>query len=456
MKKYIGDKRFYKQVFTLILPIMLQQLFVSIAGYVDNLMINEYGDGPLAYNGVSAANRLMFVCNFVWMGLAATASIFIAQYFGAKNKEKIKESIRLSLVVEMIFGVIGALVLLLFGQMVVNSYVQDPMSREFGYDYIKVMATGVIFIALNTALSNSLRSVKKATLPLVSGVIGIIVNVCLNYCFIFGNFGFPELGATGAAIATVISKVVEFVVFVVAIIVMKEENFKGLLKSLKISKNLVKEYIKKGIPLVTNELLWALGMVILTAMYTYKNDLWYNAYSYSQNISDLFFIVFAGIGTGTAVIVGESLGKSDFERAEKDFYSMKGLSIMIGAFVGVLMIITSPYISLMFEPTLEVKEMMIKVLNVTAIFCAIYCYNSVSFFVLRSGGDTTRAFILDQTPTYLIAIPLAAILGINASKWGLALPLIYLITHSSDVFKIFLGNYFVNKKTWLVNLTTEK
>ena len=456
MKKYIGDKRFYKQVFTLILPIMLQQLFVSIAGYVDNLMINEYGDGPLAYNGVSAANRLMFVCNFVWMGLAATASIFIAQYFGAKNKEKIKESIRLSLVVEMIFGVIGALVLLLFGQMVVNSYVQDPMSREFGYDYIKVMATGVIFIALNTALSNSLRSVKKATLPLVSGVIGIIVNVCLNYCFIFGNFGFPELGATGAAIATVISKVVEFVVFVVAIIVMKEENFKGLLKSLKISKNLVKEYIKKGIPLVTNELLWALGMVILTAMYTYKNDLWYNAYSYSQNISDLFFIVFAGIGTGTAVIVGESLGKSDFERAEKDFYSMKGLSIMMGAFVGVLMIITSPYISLMFEPTLEVKEMMIKVLNVTAIFCAIYCYNSVSFFVLRSGGDTTRAFILDQTPTYLIAIPLAAILGINASKWGLALPLIYLITHSSDVFKIFLGNYFVNKKTWLVNLTTEK
>ena len=456
MKKYIGDKRFYKQVFTLILPIMLQQLFVSIAGYVDNLMINEYGDGPLAYNGVSAANRLMFVCNFVWMGLAATASIFIAQYFGAKNKEKIKESIRLSLVVEMIFGVIGALVLLLFGQMVVNSYVQDPMSREFGYDYIKVMATGVIFIALNTALSNSLRSVKKATLPLVSGVIGIIVNVCLNYCFIFGNFGFPELGATGAAIATVISKVVEFVVFVVAIIVMKEENFKGLLKSLKISKNLVKEYIKKGIPLVTNELLWALGMVILTAMYTYKNDLWYNAYSYSQNISDLFFIVFAGIGTGTAVIVGESLGKSDFERAEKDFYSMKGLSIMMGAFVGVLMIITSPYISLMFEPTLEVKEMMIKVLNVTAICCAIYCYNSVSFFVLRSGGDTTRAFILDQTPTYLIAIPLAAILGINASKWGLALPLIYLITHSSDVFKIFLGNYFVNKKTWLVNLTTEK
>lgn len=456
MKKYIGDKRFYKQVFTLILPIMLQQLFVSIAGYVDNLMINEYGDGVLAYNGVSAANRLMFVCNFVWMGLAATASIFIAQYFGAKNKEKIKESIRLSLVVEIIFGIIGMLIFLLFGNMVVDSYVQDPISRSYGYDYISVMATGVIFIALNTAISNCLRSVKKTTLPLVAGTIGIVVNVCLNYCFIFGNFGFPELGAIGAALATVISKVVEFIVFIIAIIIMKEENFKGLFKSLKISKSLVEEYIRKGIPLVTNELLWALGMVILTAMYTYKNDLWYNAYSYSQNISDLFFIVFAGIGTGTAVIVGESLGKSDFERAEKDFYSMKGLSVIMGGFVGILMVITSPYISLMFNPTPEVKSIMIKVLSVTAIFCAVYCYNSVCFFVLRSGGDTTRAFILDQTPTYLIAIPLASLLGINASKWGLALPLIYLITHSSDIFKIFLANFFVRKKTWLVNLTTEK
>ena len=90
MKKYLGDRRFYRQFLTLIIPIMLQQLFVSIAGYVDNLMINSYGGNELAYNGVSAANRLMFVCNFVWMGLAATASIFIAQYFGAKDEQNVK------------------------------------------------------------------------------------------------------------------------------------------------------------------------------------------------------------------------------------------------------------------------------------------------------------------------------------------------------------------------------
>ena len=206
---------------------------------------------------------------------------------------------------------------------------------------------------------------------------------------------------------------------------------------------------------MTNELLWSVGMSLLAVFYTYKNDLWYNAYSYSQNISDLFFIIFAGIGTGTAVIIGESLGKGDFERAEKDYYSMRGLSIFMGIFVGVLMIITGPLISNMFEPTAEVKRMMVKILNVTGIFCAIYCYNSVSFFVLRSGGDTIKAFLLDQIPTYLIGIPLAIIFGVNASKWGINLTTIFLISHTNDVFKVFLGNYFVGKKTWLTNITTK-
>lgn len=454
-KKFIGDKKFYKHIVTLVIPIMLQQLFISIAGYVDNIMINNYGGNALAYNGVSAANRLIFILNFVWMGLAATSSIFISQYFGAKNKEKIKESIRLSLIVEVIFGIIGMLVIILFGKMVVNSYVQDEVSRSSGYEYINVILYGVIFIVLNTAISNSLRSVKKATLPLIAGICGILVNIFFNYCFIFGHFGFPELGAKGAAIATVMSKVAEFLFLVISILILKDDNFKGVLKGLSVPKNLIKEFIKKGSLLVTNELLWSVGMSLLAVFYTYKNDVWYNAYSYSQNISDLFFIIFAGIGTGTAVIIGESLGKGDFERAEKDYYSMRGLSVFMGLFVGVLMMLTGPYIANMFDPTPEVKQMMIKILNVTGIFCAVYCYNSVSFFVLRAGGDTIRAFLLDQTPTYLIGIPLAIIFGVNASKWGINITTIFLISHINDVFKIFLGNYFVGKKTWLTNITTQ-
>ena len=128
---------------------------------------------------------------------------------------------------------------------------------------------------------------------------------------------------------------------------------------------------------------------------------------------------------------------------------------MMGGFVGILMMITGPYIANLFNPTPESKKILVEVLNVTGIFCAIYCYNSVSFFVLRSGGDTTRAFILDQTPTYVIGIPLAIIFGLNAKAWGLSLGVIFLITHFNDVFKIFLGNYFVNKKKWLTNITTE-
>ena len=134
--KYFGNKKFYKQVFIIIIPIMLQQLLMSIAGYIDNVMINSFGGNANAYNGVNAANRFMFVCNFVFLGLSATASIFIAQYYGAKNKERIGESLRLSLIVGLMFGLIAFLAITLFGKQVVNLFVQAPEIREYGYEYL--------------------------------------------------------------------------------------------------------------------------------------------------------------------------------------------------------------------------------------------------------------------------------------------------------------------------------
>ena len=132
LKKFIGDKTFYKSVFAIIIPIMIQQLFLSIAGYIDNLMINSYGGTAEAYNGVNAANRLMFVCNFIWLGASATASIFISQFFGANDKEKSNEALRLGLIIAGIFGVLSFLAIILFGNSVVDSYKRNvSISKKF-------------------------------------------------------------------------------------------------------------------------------------------------------------------------------------------------------------------------------------------------------------------------------------------------------------------------------------
>lgn len=454
IKKYIGNKEFYLTVFSLIIPIMIQQLFVSIAGYVDNLMINNYGGSMHAYNGVSAANRLMFVCNFVWMGFASSASIFIAQYFGAKKEEKVKEAIVLSVIIAIVVGIISMLVIQFFGNYIVNSFVQEPEARAYGYQYLKYLKYGTVIISINIALGSAFRSVRLPFIAMIASIVGIIINIFLNWGLIFGNLGFPELGAGGAAIATIISKTVELLILIVMVVFVKEECFKGLIRKVKVSKEIWISFFKKAVPLVSNELLWSLGMILFAKYYTYQNDVWYNAYGYSQNISDLFFIVFAGLGTGTAVIIGNRLGKGEFEEVEKEFYHFRGLGIIMGLTVGGLMFLTAPLTSMMFTTEPVTQNLVIGILRITAVFTAVYCYNSVSFFTLRAGGDSFRAFVLDQAPTYLIGLPICMGLGMNAKNLGLSIIQVYFIAHILDVSKIFLGNYFIRKKRWLQNLTT--
>ena len=455
LKRYIGDKKFYKYVFSLIIPIMLQQLLISVAGYVDNIMINNYTVDSSAYNGVNAANRLMFVLNFVWLGCAAVSSIFISQFYGSGNKKKNEEAFRLGFLVSLVMGIISMFVIMFIGNKVVDSYLTTPEAREFGYHYLEYIKYGAIITSLNTFFANSFRSIEKPKIALISSTAGIFVNIFFNYCLIYGKLGMPEMGAGGAALATVISRFVEAFIFIYFLFIRKDSYFRKSFSSLKITSHLSLDYLKKGVPLVFNELYWALGMVLLAKFYTYNNDTWYSAYGYSQNITDLFFIIFAGLGSGTAIVIGTSLGRSDFEKAEDDFRKLKGLAVILGLTSGILMIITAPLIVKLFDPSDEIRLITIRLVQITGIFTAIYCFNSVCFFTMRAGGDNIRAVILDESPTYVIALPLAILFGLNAVNWGLSIIEIYIITHISDIFKIFLAVKFTNQKKWVVNLTTK-
>lgn len=455
MKKYIGDKAFYKKVFGIILPIMLQQLFLSLAGYIDNIMINNYDVMHDAYNGVSAANRIMFVFNFVLLGLIIGVNIFTAQYFGSKNHDKVKETNRLSLYVALLLAVVGFILMTIFGKRVIDLYIQDANDRQYGYQYLNVIRFSNFFLTINMSLASAYRSIQKPKIPLIVGVIGIIVNIFFNWVLIFGKLGFQEMASRGAALATVISKVVETITYVLIIELSKNEWIQGSFKKLYVSKSLIKEYIKRGLPIVLNELSWSLSMVLMARYYTYHNDMWYNAYAYTQNISDLFFIVFGGLGNGTAIIIGSLLGQSKFDEAITQSNYFKGLGIFLGTFVGIIMFATAPLTSRVFTNEPESIKIMIQILGITGIFTGIYCYNAVSFFILRAGGDSIRAFILDQVPIYVISLPITIYFGMNASNFGITVVLVYLISHLTDIIKIFISNRFVNQRKWVRNLTIE-
>lgn len=459
INKYIGDRAFYKMALAIIIPVVIQQLILSIAGYTDTLMINAFSKE--AYNGVFTANRFMFIMNFFWIGLAAGISVFIAQYFGAKDKKRIIGTIQLALIIGLVLGIASIFLIGFLGPVFVKIFIPGSdqlslMSLGYGIDYIKLMSVGAVIMLLNFMVSTVYRAIGKTKIPMYAGIAGIIVNIILNFVFIFGYLGFPAMGASGAALATVISKVVELLILVfIAFRYDKEKYAKETFKSFEIDKALFVLYLKKGLPVLFNEILWAIGVQILARLVTGGNYDWLMAFNYSQNVTDLFFIYFGGIATGTAILVGASLGEGDFIKAKDYANKLLGITVISSLIAIVLLVGLSPLLLLILTPVNNIYWSAYHLILATSIFVIAYGFNSFVYFVLRAGGDSLRAFLLDQLPTYFIGIPLTYLLHQKEAKWQLGLVVIFLATRSVDIVKIVVSYHFFKKETWMQNLTVK-
>lgn len=460
LKKFVGDKAFYKMALAIIIPVIIQQIILSIAGYVDSLMINSYSQ--VAYVGVSTSNRFMFVINFFWIGLASGISIFVAQYRGAKQTENIKAIIQLSLIIAIIIGIISFFAIYFLGPLVLKAFIPgqgatDLESVRFGTEYIKMIAFGAVIMLLNFMVSTIFRSLGKPKIPMFAGIAGIAINILLNVLLIFGYLGFPELGAMGAAIATVASKVIELGILLVVAFFFSEEGYaRKIWKKVYLNSRHVIMYLRKGTPIVINEVMWAIGMQLLAFFITGGNTAWLTSYNYFQNITDLFFVYYAGIATGTAVLVGSALGEGAFEKAKDYANKLIGLMVVAGTVAIILLVSVSPALLLILTPVGEIYWNAYYLILVTSAFIILYGFNAMVYYILRAGGDSLRSVLLDQLPIYLIGIPLAFLLYKMEPKWQLGLVLIFLITRLIDVIKVIASYFVFKQETWLQNLTVEE
>lgn len=457
LQKYIGDRAFYKMALGIIIPVIIQQLILSIAGYVDNLMISRFSQ--VAYTGVSTANRFMFLVNFFWIGLAAGISVFVAQYFGAKDKKHMSATIQLSLLITLVIGVASIFLIRFGGPLILQFFLPGNGALEaeaiaYGVEYISYIALGALVILANFMVATIYRSIGKTKIPMYAGIIGIIVNILLNFVLIFGMFGIPAMGAKGAAIATVISKVVELVILLYIAVFHDKENYvKNVFARFELDKQLFSLYLRKGTPILLNELLWAVGVQILARLITGGNYAWLTAFNYSQNVTDLFFIYFGGLATGAAILVGNALGEGDFARAKDYANKLIGFALIASVIALILLVTVSPALLLILTPVGEIYYNAYYLILVTSIFILIYGFNAVIYFILRAGGDSLRAFFLDQGPTFLIGIPLAYLLHEMEPQWGLGLLFIFAATRIIDVTKSFIAFKFYKQEKWVQNLT---
>ncbi len=442
---YKKNITFYKTLFAIAIPIVLQQMISASLNLVDNVMIGQLGATNIA--SVGLANQVFFLMTLILFGTYSGVSIYIAQYWGNQELSKIKHV----MVIGITFGTLVSSVF--FGLSFFNSkgildlFSNDPQVIALGSKYLRIVSISYILTALSFAYGFSSRSIGRAKLPMYASAISLILNTILNYALIFGHFGFKAYGIEGAAMATLIARIVELTIILFSIyssspvLAVKVKDF------FDVKWATVKQVFKTAFPVILNETFWALGMTTYAFVYAHISTDAMASVQISNIINSLFMVASFGLGNASSVMLGNLLGANKIDDAIEYNTRFLTLSAMFGILIGILIILLAPLmIHTFFKLTPEVSRITINTMRVMALFMPFKFYSTIIIIgTFRSGGDTLFSMILEVSCVWCIGVPLA-FLGGFVLKYPVYL--VVAMVSLEEVTKVILGTPRVISKKW--------
>lgn len=453
MKKLIGSKGFYKMVLAICIPIVIQNGFTNLASLLDNIMIGQLG--TLSMSGVSITNQLLQVFNVTIFGAMSGPGIFMAQFYGKKNKEGVENCFRIKLIIGIIITLLAIFLFYTFGQQLISLYLNDnPQDNlktlNYGMDYLKIMIIGLIPFVITQVYSSSLRETGNTVLPMIASVVAVIVNFCINYILIFGHFGFPQLGVTGAAIGTVVSRVVEMSINIVG--GYRNTYLKEAMVLKKVPLSLTKEMLKRGLPLLCNEILWSISIALISQSYSTRGIIAVAAINITTTVTNFFMIVCYAMGNSISIVVGQQLGAGEIEKAKDYDLKMLFMNFVMCLAIGIVLFKVSSLIPQIYNTSLEVKALASQLLKIAACMLPIISIYYSSYFTMRAGGKTFLTFLFDSGYTFVFTFMSALLLTRLTS---LPILTIYLLVQCVDIPKATLGLVLVRKGIWVHNIVSD-
>lgn len=459
LKKYIGDRAFYRRMLLIAIPIIVQNGITNLVSLLDNIMVGQVGTVPMS--GVSIVNGLLFVFNVCIFGATSGAGIFAAQFQGSQDHEGIRHTFRFKLLSCLALAVLGICIFGFCGSPLIGLYLTGEGdaavaagSMEYGMQYLGVMLWGLVPFALSSAYSSTLRETGETVVPMIGGIVAVFVNLALNYVLIFGHFGAPEMGVEGAALATVISRYVELAVVAgwTHLHSRKAPFIRGVYSSLYIPRKLLCSIIVKGMPLLVNEFLWATGMAILSQCYSTCGLDVVPATNISSTLHNLGSVVYLAMGNTVGIIMGQMLGAdSTTEEIRDTNRKLIAASLILGSVFGGIMAAFSGVFPAIYNTTDSVRSLATMLILINAAVMPFNSYTNATYFTLRSGGQTLVTFLFDSCFVWVCCVPLA---------WGLSrftaigiIPL-FIICQALDLVKCLIGAYMLKQGKWIQNLTT--
>ena len=454
-ERMFGDRDFYAQVVAVVVPIIIQNTVSNVVSLLDNVMVGRVG--TLQMSAVAIVNQLLFVFNLCIFGGLAGAGIFATQYAGAHDDKGVRDCFRVKWMIALSMAC-ALVVLIAFPKRLIGMYLAQETAQAdaaatlgFGMDYLTVMLWGLLPFGVSQVYASTLREVGETRLPMFASVAAILVNLVFNYFLIFGKCGFPELGVTGAAIATVLSRYVETAVIMVYTH-MKSHHFgfiRGAYRSLRVPKPLMISILRRGTPLLVNEFLWSSGMAVLLQCYSVRGLDVVAACNIATTVSNLFKVVFLSMGNAVAIMVGQALGANDIERAKNCTWRLMTLSVGSNLIMATLLALFAPAIPNIYNTEPHVRQIATQLICVVAVMMPAYSFSHCCYFTLRSGGKTIITFLFDSVFTWCVNVPAAWLL---AYKTGLGIVPLYFGVQALEMVKVVVGFVLVKKGVWIHNI----
>lgn len=458
LNRYIGDRTFFRRIAAVALPIVVQNTITNFVSLLDNIMVGQ--TSTVQMNGVAIVNHLMFIYNLCIFGAMAGAGIFTAQFHGSQDHEGIRRTFRFKVIAGLILG-IGGIALFYFAQTpLLTLYLQSDSSPAdaaltlgYGRDYLRMMLWGLLPFALNNAYAGTLRETGQTKVPMLAGIAAVLVNLCLNYIFIFGHFGAPAMGAKGAALATVISRYVELAISAGWTHLNSKRNpfIRRVYRSVYIPCSLLKKIFVKGMPLLVNEFLFALGIALINQCYSLRSLEVLAATNISSTIYNICSVIYLSMGNTIGIIMGQMMGAGNDKKAVRDsFNKMTFLSIVSCAVFAVVLLCLSGAFPMLYNTDSTVRFMATRIIMIYACVMPFHGYIHAVYFAMRSGGKTWITFFFDSGYIWLVLVPIAYVLS---RFTAIDVVLLIGICNAAEAVKALVGWLMIRRDSWIQDLT---
>ena len=442
------ENNFLKTVCNIAIPVALQCMLQSSFSMIDQIMIGQLGSVSIAAIGL--AGKFSSIFSVVVSAIAVVAGIMIAQYMGKQEKEEVDKSFSVNMVASVMLALIFTILCLVSPKQIIRIYTQEDQICNVAASYLQIIALTFLPMAGATILSTMLRCMEKASLPLYASVVAAVINTVLNYILIFGKLGISAMGVEGAAIATVIAQIANFLFMLAAFILIYGKENQTFRFSLNLGNAGYKQYFMMLMPILITEFLWSLGENVYASIYGHMGTQACAAMTLTNPVQGLMIGALSGLSQAAGILIGKSLGKKEYDEAYRNSKKLVWYGLAGAIILSVLLVILRYFYVDIYEVEDSVKESARAVLLAFAIISPVKVLNMIlGGGIVRSGGKTKLIMWIDLTGTWIFGVPLGLL---AAFVWGLSIPYVYFILSLEEVVRLAITVVVFKKKIWMQSL----